>query len=91
MKSEKRKRSKIKKLVKDLLIQSHKEALRKIDYALYSGAISLDDWDEDDTPLILPKSITVAILEEEAGQYRATGTSYEKKMNKEIKNIRRFL
>lgn len=85
------KKQKIKKLVKDMLIESHKKALKKIDKALNSGCINIDGWDEENAPMILPKCILTAILEDEARQYTARCTKYEKQMKKKVKNIKYFL
>jgi hypothetical protein len=38
----------------------------KIDAALNSGAIEIDSWQEDDSPMVLPKIIITAILENES-------------------------
>lgn len=86
-----KKKEKIKELVKDMLIESHEHALQNIDRALNSGAIDIDGWDENNAPMVLPKCILTAILENEARQYTAKGTSFEKKMKKEVKNISYFL
>lgn len=85
------KRDKIKGLVVNLLNQSHEEMYWKIDAALNSGAIDIDSWEEDDSPMILPKIIITAILENESTQYQGKGTSFEKKIKKEVKNLRYFL
>ena len=85
------KRDKIKGLVVNLLNQSHEEMYFKIDAALNSGAIDIDSWQEDDSPMILPKIIITAILENESTQYQGKGTSFEKKIKKEVKNLRYFL
>ena len=87
----KSKKQKIKGLVKDMLIESHKKALKNIDKALNSKCVDIDGWDEENAPMILPKCILTAILEDEARQYTARGTKYEKQMKKEVKNIRYFL
>jgi len=87
----KSKKQKIKGLVKDMLIESHKKALKNIDKALNSGSVDVDGWDEENTPMILPKCILTAILEDQARQYTARGTKYEKQTKKEVKNIRYFL
>lgn len=84
-------KQKIKKLVKDMLIESNKKALANIDKVLNSGCVDFDGWDENSAPMVLPKTILTAILEEEARQYTARGTSYEKQMKKETENIRSFL
>ncbi len=90
MKSDVKKR-KIKKLVKDMLIESQKKALANIDKVLNSGCIDIESWDESINPMVLPKAILTAILEDEARQYTARGTSFEKQMKKEIENIKYFL
>jgi len=41
--------------------------------------------------MILPKCIVVAVLESEADQYKATGTSFEKEVKKEVRNLRCFI
>jgi hypothetical protein len=84
-------KQKIKGLVKDMLIESHKKALKSIDKAINSGCVDIDGWDEENAPMILPKCILTAILEDEAKQYTARGTTYEKQMKKEVKNIQYFL
>ena len=85
------KKQEIKRLVKDMLIESNKKALKNIDVVLNSGYIDIDGWDEKNAPMILPKCILTAILENEARQYTARGTNYEKQMKKEVKNIQYFL
>jgi hypothetical protein len=84
-------KQKLKGLVKDMLIESHKKALKNIDKALNSNCIDIEGWNEEHAPMILPKCILTAILENESRQYTARGTSYEKQMEKEVKNIRYFL
>ena len=83
----KSKKQKIKELVKDMLIESHKKALESIDKALNSGCVDIDGWDEENAPMILPKCILTAILEDEARQYTARGTKYEKQMKKTISSM----
>jgi hypothetical protein len=41
--------------------------------------------------MILPKCIVTAILQNESTQYEAKGTSFEKHVKKEAKNICSFL
>jgi hypothetical protein len=84
-------KQKIKGLVKDMLIESHKKALESIDKALDSGCVDIDGWDEETSPMILPKCIVTAILQNESTQYDAKGTSFEKQIKKEVRNIRYFL
>jgi hypothetical protein len=84
-------KEKIKELVKDMLIESHQKAMQNIDRVLESGCVDVDGWDDKNAPMVLPKTILTAILENEARQYTARGTSFEKQMKKEVRNIHYFL
>lgn len=84
-------KKKIKKLTLQLLKESYEAAKLKIDKALNSGAVDTTNWEEDNMPLIEPKSILIAILMDEADQYNAKGTSFEKKIKKQSNNIKLFL
>gem|GEM_PF-4230790 len=84
-------KQKIKKLVKDMLIESHKKALKNVGRVLDSGCIDIDGWDEKDKPMIIPKCILTAILENESRQYTARGTAYERQVQKEVRNIHFYL
>jgi len=84
-------RNKIKALAIQMLQDSQKEMEAKIEKALNSGALNIDDWDENSNSMILPKVIVVAIMEDEANQYKATGTSFEKEVKKEVANLKCFL
>lgn len=84
-------KEKIKELVMDMLIESHQKAIKNIDKVLNSGCVDIDNWDEKNAPMVLPKTILTAILENEARQYTARGSSFEKQMKKEVKNIHYFL
>lgn len=88
-KSEKQK--KIKELVVDMLNKSHEAMLKKVDTALNSGAIDIDAWGEDAMPMILPKCIVTAILQLESTQHDGQGSSFERQIKKEVKNIRYFI
>lgn len=90
MKTEEKKEQ-IKTLVQDLLRDSHAAMMSKIDRALNSGAIDIDSWDEKNAPMILPKCIVTAILQNEGHQYEGKGSSYEKRIKKEVKNIQYYL
>lgn len=85
------KRARVKQLVTNMLNESHEAMLKKIDKALNSGAIDIDLWNEKDNPMILPKCIVTAVLQNESTQYLATGTSFEKLVKAEAKNIQYFL
>lgn len=86
------KKTKIKKLVKELLKESHKAQIKKIETALNSGSLDLENWDHENNSMILPKIITTAILEDAAVRhYTAKGTSFERQIKKEVKNLRYFI
>jgi len=81
----------ISELVKDMLTESHEAMLKKIDKVLNSGCVDIEGWSKDNSPMILPKCIVTAILQNEATQYEGKGTSFEKQVKKEVRNIRYFL
>jgi predicted transcriptional regulator len=85
------KEGKIKSLVLDMLKESYEAMIKKVDKAIHSGAVDIDEWDESYQPMILPKCIVTAILQNEAAQYEGKGTSFENKVKKEVKNIRHFI
>ena len=83
-------KEKIKALVIELLNNSHEEMLKKIDRALNSGALDIENWNEKTSPMVLPKTIATAILESEATYY-CTGTTYAKRIKRDVKNLRYFI
>ena len=85
------KKEAIKLLAREMLNDSYLEMLKKIDKALNCGAVDIDNWDEKDSPMILPKCIVTAILQNESTQYEGKGTSFEKRVKKEVRNIRYFI
>ena len=87
----KQKKKAIKKHVLDMLDMSYLAMKKKVDTVLDSRAINIDDWSEDNAPMVLPKSIVMAILQHESHQYEAKGTSFEKKVKKDVKNISYYL
>lgn len=84
-------REKIHKIVEDILNESHVAMKRKISKAITSGAIDINSWDENNNPMILPKIIAIAILENEANQYKGIGTIFEKDVKKKSNNLKLFL
>jgi hypothetical protein len=77
--------------VEDMLKQSHEAMIKKIDRILNCGAVDVDSWEPDAAPIILPMCIVVALLETEARQYDGRGTSFERRVAKEVRNIRHFI
>jgi hypothetical protein len=84
-------KEKIKKLVIEMLNESLTDINKKLDHVLNSGAIDVEGWNENNAPMITPKTILAALLENEALQYYAKGTSFETRVKKEIKNIKLFI
>ena len=85
------KKNKLKSLVEYMLNESHDNMLSQINKVLNSGAIDIENWDGINNPMILPKCIVTALLQKESHQYEAKGTSFERQVKKEVKNIRYFL
>lgn len=88
---QKTKKEIIKNLAEEMLIQSHEAMIKKVNFLLESGAIDIESWSIDDAPMIIPKCIVAAILQNESVQYEAKGTSFESKVKKEIKNLKCFI
>jgi len=84
-------KKKIKALVKSMLKDSHDAMVKKLDVVLDSGCIDIDGWDENNMPMLTPKTIITALLESESTQYMGKGTSHEKRIKKEVRNIRYFV
>lgn len=85
-------KEKIRELVIDMLTELHQKAIQKVEKTLNSGAIDIDGWDEDNSPMLLPKAILTAILEDEARQYVIPNNHHLKRSWKEdVKNIKFFL
>lgn len=85
------KEAEIKKLVVEMLTESHEMMLGKVDRVMKSGCIDIEGWDCSVGKMILPKCIVAAIIEDETTQYYGKNTSYAKSVKKEIANIRNFI
>lgn len=85
------KKQSIKNRVEELLNDSYLDAKKKIDKAINSGAIDIENWDPEYQSWVLPKIIVTAILENEAQDYTGKGTSFEKYVKKEVSNLKLFL
>lgn len=81
----------IKGLTMGLLIQSFQSMNDKIDKAIESGALDIDEWDPVNNRMIIPEIIATAILEDESTQYSCKNSSWEKQIKKEVKNLRLFI
>jgi hypothetical protein len=85
------KKQSIKNRVEELLKDSYIDAQKKIDKAINSGAIDIENWDPNYNSWILPKIIVTAILENASQDYQGKGTEFEKQIKKEVNNLKLFL
>lgn len=85
------KKAEVKQHVLDMLEQSYEAMKKQVDKALTCGAIDVESWEADNNPMVIPKVIVTAILQREATQYEAKGTSFEKQIRKQVKNLRYFI
>jgi hypothetical protein len=74
-------------LVNEMLDDAFNAIKKKVTKAINSGGLDVDSWDENVNKMILPKTIVIALLEDEAEQYKGKGTSFEKKVAKDVKNV----
>jgi hypothetical protein len=81
----------IKSYVIEMLDFSKECMAKKLTTALNCGALDIKNWDKNNSPMIVPKIIVSALLESERTQYSAKGTSYERKIKKEVKNLIYFI
>jgi len=84
-------KQKIKDLVIEMLDRSYDASVLKINRILNSGCIDTDAWDENNSKMLVPKAIVMALLDFEKDQHSPKGTSFDKQVTKEFKNIRNFL
>ena len=89
--TESEKREEIKKMVKGMFQDVVGNLDKQVNKVLNSGAVDVADWDKNNNPMLLPKSILIAFLRDEADQYTAKGTSFEKQVADDAKNIGYYL
>ena len=85
------KEARIKELCIKMLEESHRAMCGLVEKAMRSGAVDIEGWDPHDAPMITPACIVSAILQSESDQRNGAGTGYEKRMKKQIKNLRHFI
>lgn len=85
------KQTKIAKLTEEILTDSLELMKKDITRAINSGALEIDEWDENSIPMIIPKIIAVRLLEKSAEGLKGKGTSFEKHIKKEVKNLSYFI
>lgn len=79
------KRVKIKKHVKDMLVESFDKMMENLDTLLNDDEEAVNNWKPDVNPMILPKCMVTALLEHESMQYQAKGKSFKKEVKKKVK------
>jgi len=89
--NEQEKKQEIKKLVIEMIKESEVAMIKKIDTILESGAVDVENWNANICKMILPKTIITALLTNESVQRDGRGTSFEKQVKKDVKNICNFL
>lgn len=86
------KKEKLKKLTNEVLKGAYEAMLAQVDKCIESGALDIDSWDPDkDGFMLLPKIITVALMDIERDQYTARGTSHDRFVRKQISNLKYYL
>ena len=85
------KKSKIKELALAMLLQSYEAMCKKVDKAIKAVGDEVENWDENNNSMILPKCVVTALLQDESTQYDCVGTVIEKQVKAEVKNIRYHL
>ena len=78
---------KLEKIVNDMLDNAFRHIKANVAKAVQAAEIT--EWDEDNNPYVIPKGIIIALLNNEADQYCAKGTSHEKQIKKikvQVKN-----
>ena len=89
--NEQEKKQAIKKLVVEMLKESQEEMIEKIDTIIESGAVDVENWNENFNKMVIPKTIVTALLENESKQRDGRGTSFEKQVKRDVKDICNFL
>lgn len=85
------KQEKIREHVVGMLEMSYEAMLKKVDKAINCGFFDIESWDENDAPMLLPKTIITAILQDEGRQYLGRGTRHEKKVKRDANKLQIFL
>lgn len=93
MKTTENKKQTIEDLTKGIISfnTDNNEITQLIKKAVNSGALDIEGWEPDQNPMILPKIIAIAILENIAEGLKGKGTSFEKQVKKEVKNLKCFI
>lgn len=74
----------VRKKTRELIQYTSKWMRRDLEKVLSSGCINLNNWESN---YLLPKTIMLALHQEQMRNYDGRGTSYERKIKKEAKNI----
>ena len=77
-------KTELKKKTNALIKDAIKGMRKNIDKAILSGSMDIKGADDN---YILPKTLLLALLQEEVNQFDGHGTDFYKKVKKESKNI----
>ena len=67
-----------------LISEAVKGIRKNMEKAIASGSMNIQEAEDN---YILPRSLLIALLNEEINQFDCSGTCYEKQVKKEAKNI----
>lgn len=87
--SEEAKKTIIREHVENTINNAVKAMKENLERVLKSGCIDIEGYDENINPMVLPKAIVTALLEEEASQL--TPFSKNKEFEENRKNIKHFI
>ena len=88
MKTADQKKEKIKEFTTEILAELFIIMHKQVEDVINSGVIDVEEWDENYAPMVVPKTIVTALLEQNSTQYDARGTSYHKEVKKLVRIIR---
>ena len=90
-KVEQTKAEKVEALVLGMLSDCVDRMKKDVKKIISSSAVRHDDWDEDNDPMLLPKSILIAVLEGNAEQYLCKLSPYSIIIRKDANKIKNHL
>ncbi len=85
------KKERVRALVLEMLEDAHKWMLADVERIIHCSAIDIDAWDAGTNPMVLPKTIIAAALQKQAANFDGNGTSFATQVQKDVRNIRRFV
>lgn len=77
----------IAQITNEFLNNAFEKMQEKITRAIQCDALDIEQYDSEFNTAIIPKTIVAALLLEEAEQWKCKGTSFEKQMEKDVKQL----